>query len=72
MNAILQRKTMHRTVICHCCHCRYDFAAARMPLRCPDCGKFAVRAATEAEQRDYFRLQEELAQERWEEYPLAN
>ena len=46
---------------CDCC--RYTF---RYPLRaqfCPDCGKEAVRNATEAEVRDFHRDQRILAEE---------
>lgn len=42
-----------------CKACRYTFCYAGKCEQCPDCGKFAVRAATKQERADYFKFQEE-------------
>lgn len=61
--------------LCTCDACRYTFNPAvykskyTIPKRCPDCGKMkvgdnpAVRAATEAEIADYWRIQAEVVNE---------
>lgn len=36
-----------------CDECRFLFEKSYDDGRCPDCGKFAVRAATEEETREY-------------------
>ena len=38
---------------------RYTFKAA-VTDQCPDCGKYSVRPATEAEQAEYWKVQEEI------------
>lgn len=60
------------------CHaCLYTFDEVSRPERCPDCGKIwlknpshdkdlAVKPATQQEQADYWRIQEELRQEEFE------
>ena len=42
-----------------CDSCRYTFKAA-VTDQCPDCGKYSVRPATEAEQAEYWKIQEEI------------
>ena len=44
--------------ICTCENCRFTFRYPLLPLACPDCGKDAVRLATEKEVADYWRMQE--------------
>lgn len=46
-----------------CEKCRYTFFAVAQPERCPDCGAFAVRSATEDEVADYEYIQKEIAEE---------
>ena len=36
-----------------CDNCHFLFSRARQPEQCPDCGKYAVREATEAERQEY-------------------
>lgn len=36
-----------------CDKCHFIFSRAIEPEQCPDCGKYAVRPANEAEQREY-------------------
>ena len=36
-----------------CDKCHFLFSRTRQPEQCPDCGKFAVREATEAERQEY-------------------
>ncbi|MCD7825925.1 MAG: hypothetical protein LUH14_08195 [Clostridiaceae bacterium] len=62
-------------LICHCDACNYTFEAGvlhskyEVPGRCPDCGKktvngvAAVRAATDFEIADYWRIQKEIMEE---------
>ena len=59
------RKEMS-TVIYYCQHCRYTFPADTLPERCPDCGKVAVRLATEEERAEYDKIQAEIAAEKWD------
>ena len=54
------------TVINDCQHCRYAFPADALPERCPDCGKVAVRLATEEERAGYDTIQAEIAAEKWD------
>lgn len=49
--------------VCTCDACRYTFTADTIPGSCPDCGKPAVRPATESEIREYHKIQEELREE---------
>ena len=49
----------------HCEHCNYDFKADQATKQCPDCGKIAVREATEEEKAAYISLQKELDFEGW-------
>ena len=42
-----------------CASCRYTFKAA-VTDQCPDCGKYSVRPATESEQAEYWKIQEEI------------
>lgn len=41
------------TMFFTCNRCKYTFEAADVPERCPDCGKIAVRKATEEEIEEY-------------------
>lgn len=50
-------------MICHCQCCRYTFSCDSLPDSCPDCGKAAVRSATDSEIRDYERIRAEIAEE---------
>ena len=59
------RKEMS-TVIYYCQHCRYTFPADALPERCPDCGKVAVRLATEEERAEYDKIQAEIAAVKWD------
>ncbi len=36
-----------------CDHCHFLFSRVNQPEQCPDCGKYAVREANEAEQQEY-------------------
>ena len=36
-----------------CDKCRFIFSRTVEPEQCPDCGKYAVREANEAERREY-------------------
>ena len=36
-----------------CNECKYTFEAEQIPEQCPDCGKIAVRKATEKEIEEY-------------------
>ena len=36
-----------------CNECKYTFVSEKTPERCPDCGKIAVRKATEEEIEEY-------------------
>lgn len=47
-------------MICTCTHCSYTFESDDLPEQCPDCGKYAVRPATEQETDDYLRVRAEL------------
>lgn len=50
-----------------CCEkCRYLFSAEEVITQCPDCGKVAVRPASEAENAEYARIQLVNQQDRWE------
>lgn len=46
-----------------CDNCFYLFEADREPEQCPDCGKFAVRIATQAEKEEY--EQRKLREDNW-------
>ena len=41
------------TMFFTCNRCKYTFEVADAPERCPDCGKIAVRKATEEEIEEY-------------------
>ena len=59
--------------ICTCENCRFTFRYPLLPLACPDCGKYAVRLATEKEVADYWRMQEIIKEEiRLGLYPVGN
>ncbi len=50
------------------CHaCRYTFSSQDTPDRCPDCGAYAVRPATEEQIVDYERIRREIEAEIAEE-----
>ena len=49
--------------ICTCEACRYTFRYPIIPLRCPDCGKEAVREAAAKEIRQFHIEQEILRKE---------
>lgn len=36
-----------------CDHCHFLFHRVAQPEQCPDCGKYTIRPATEAEQKEY-------------------
>ncbi len=36
-----------------CDNCHFLFSRVRQPEQCPDCGKYAIRPADEAEQQEY-------------------
>lgn len=40
-------------VIYACDNCHFLFSRTAEPEQCPDCGKYAVREATEAERQEY-------------------
>ena len=46
-----------------CDHCKYTFRYPLKTLVCPDCGKEAVRPATEKETADYYAMQRILQEE---------
>lgn len=48
--------------IYHCHSCRYTFSAIT-PDRCPDCGAYAVRPATEEQIVNYERIRKEIEEE---------
>lgn len=48
-------------MICTCTYCGYTFESTAIPDQCPDCGKFAVRIATEEEKNDHVRIRAEFA-----------
>ena len=39
----------------HCTHCHYSYLSGGKPQQCIDCGKFAVREATDTEAWDWVR-----------------
>ena len=41
------------TMIYACDNCHFLFSRARHPEQCPNCGKYAVHEATEAERQEY-------------------
>lgn len=43
-----------------CDNCYFKFDRATQPEQCPDCGKYAVREATEAEKQEYEELLKEF------------
>lgn len=43
-----------------CKSCKFQFARSKKTDRCPDCGKVAVREATESEKSAFLKLQEEF------------
>lgn len=49
--------------IYRCTSCRYTFRYPLKPQCCPDCGREAVRTATESEVKDFHRDQKILAEE---------
>ena len=49
--------------ICTCQACRYIFMYPLVPLSCPDCGKEAIRQATEEEESQYWHNQEIIEEE---------
>lgn len=53
-------------MIYHCDACLYNFDEEQMPSRCPDCGKPAVREATEEEIQSYIRLKKIVEKESWD------
>lgn len=48
-------------MIYSCEYCHFVFENEDFSKQCPDCGKYTVRPATEAEEREYYRIQIELA-----------
>ena len=36
-----------------CDKCHFIFSRTRQPEQCPDCGKYAIREANEAERQEY-------------------
>lgn len=47
----------------YCDACHYTFEYKNLPERCPDCGKPAVRIATDSEITDYIQIRVEIARE---------
>ena len=47
-----------------CDSCRFTFTRTVMPEQCPDCGKFAVRPASQSETEEAIKWQEELKKEK--------
>ena len=43
-----------------CDKCHFLFSRTKEPEQCPDCGKYAVREADEAERLEYEKLCEEF------------
>ena len=57
--------------IYHCDACRYTFETSQCSIKCPDCGKDAVRDATEEEIKEFYEIQEELREgDKYEMYLL--
>lgn len=48
--------------IYHCDACNYTFESKDSPFKCPDCGKIAVKDASEEEIKEYDEIQEEIRQ----------
>ena len=46
--------------IYHCDACRNTFESNQCSIKCPDCGKDAVRDATEKEIQEYWKIQDEI------------
>ena len=46
--------------IYHCDACRYIFESSQCSIKCPDCGKDAVRDANEEEIKEFYEIQEEI------------
>lgn len=46
-----------------CDQCHFVFSRAVEPEQCPDCGKYAVRPANEAEQQEYAEHLKEFREE---------
>ena len=49
--------------IYHCDACRYTFEYKNLPDRCPDCGRTAVRHATDSEITDYIQIRAKIDRE---------
>ncbi len=47
-----------------CDACKFQFVRHGEELRCPDCGKEAVRDANESEIADFIRIRNELKHEK--------
>ena len=43
-----------------CDQCHFLFSRTKEPEQCPDCGKYAVREADEAERLEYEKLRKEF------------
>lgn len=52
-------------MVFHCTHCLFNFEAETKPTSCPDCGKKAVREATEEEKAEHLALQQQVRNEDW-------
>ena len=46
-----------------CKDCSYTFKSAEKPERCPDCGSFKVRNATEEEIEEYKQYRREFGED---------
>lgn len=50
-----------------CCeNCKYLFSSDKDVGQCPDCGKWAVRAADDSERKDYHRIQVQNKNDIWD------
>ena len=47
----IMMQVMEMIFVCDKCH--FIFSRAAEPEQCPDCGKYAVRPANEAERQEY-------------------
>lgn len=43
-----------------CDNCHFLFKRVSQPEQCPDCGKYAIRVATEREQQEYHERLEKM------------
>ena len=63
MTTLWYQERRNETMFFTCKDCNYTFKSAEKPERCPDCGRFAVRDATDAEIEQYKQYRLEFDQE---------